>query len=108
MPVSDHFIEYVLDQLSGWGDVSARKMFGGAGLYRDDKMFGLIADDVAYLKVDNTNRAQYQQAGSEPFRPFPHKPTLMPYYDVPAHILEQPELFIAWARQSLVIAQKRK
>jgi len=29
-------------------------MFGGAGLYRDGKMFGLIADDVAYLKADDS------------------------------------------------------
>ena len=32
MPVSDDFIEYVIDQLSGWGNVTSRKMFGGAGL----------------------------------------------------------------------------
>jgi len=46
MPISDEFLEYVLDLLSAWGGVTARKMFGGAGLYRDEKMFGLIADDV--------------------------------------------------------------
>ena len=42
MSVSDEFLEFLLDQLSGWGGVTARKMFGGAGLYRDGKMFGLI------------------------------------------------------------------
>ena len=39
MPLSDEFLAYVLDQFSLWGDVTARKMFGGAGLYRDGKMF---------------------------------------------------------------------
>ena len=48
MPISDEFVDYVIDQLSAWGEVSARKMFGGAGLYRDGTMFGLIADDVAW------------------------------------------------------------
>ena len=64
MSVSDEFLEYILDQLSAWGDVTARKMFGGAGLYRDEKMFGLIADDVVYLKVDDSNREAFVQAGS--------------------------------------------
>jgi len=30
MPVSDEFIDYVVDQLAAWADVSVRKMFGGA------------------------------------------------------------------------------
>ena len=51
MAVSNDFLEYVLDQFSAWGEVTVRKMFGGAGLYRDGKMFGLVADNVAYLKV---------------------------------------------------------
>ena len=33
MSVSDEFIEYMLDQFSQWCQVTARKMFGGAGLY---------------------------------------------------------------------------
>ncbi len=49
MAVSDEFVDYVIDQLAGWGEVSARKMFGGAGLYCDGAMFGLIADDVQYV-----------------------------------------------------------
>lgn len=59
MAVSDEFIEYVIDQLAAWGEVSARRMFGGAGLYCDGMMFGLIADDVAYLKADDSNREDF-------------------------------------------------
>ena len=70
MSVSDEFLEFLLDQLSGWGGVTARKMFGGAGLYRDGKMFGLIAGDVAYLKVDDTNRQAFADAGCKPFKPY--------------------------------------
>ena len=61
MAISEEFVEYVLDQFAAWDDVSARKMFGGAGLYCDGVMFGLIADDVAYLKVDDSNRDDYLQ-----------------------------------------------
>jgi len=103
MPVSDKFIEYVLGQLSAWGDVSARRMFGGAGLYRGDKMFGLVADDVAYLKVDDSNRDDFVQTGSSPFKPYPDKSTVMSYYEIPAEVLELSEELVKWAERSLAI-----
>lgn len=107
MSVSDEFLAYLLDQFSQWGDVSARKMFGGAGLYRDGKIFGLVAGDVAYLKVDDSNRDSFEKAGSRPFKPYPNKPVVMPYYEIPAEILEQPEELIKWAQRSLAIPAKK-
>ena len=103
MPLSDGFLEYVLDQLSQWGNVTFRKMFGGAGLYRDGKMFGLIADDVAYLKVDDSNRQQFLEADCTAFKPYPDKPTTMSYFEIPPDILEDPEELVTWAEQSLAI-----
>ena len=110
MPVSDEFIDYVVDQLAAWADVSVRKMFGGAGLYYDGKMFGLIADDVAYLKVDDSNRKDFVKAGSSPFNPFPDKAKtiVMPYYEVPADILENKDLLGKWAERALGVARKAK
>ena len=108
MAVSDEFLAYLLDQFAEWGTVTVRKMFGGAGLYRDGKMFGLVADDVAYLKVDDLNRAPFEKAGSEPFQPYPDKPNVMPYYEIPTEVLEQPEELVAWAERSLAIPGKKK
>ena len=110
MSISDEFVDYVIDQLSDWGEVSARKMFGGAGLYREGAMFGLIADDVAYLKVDDTNRKYFVRAGSSPFKPFPDKvkTTIMPYYEIPADVLENPIVLAEWAQHSFNIARKKK
>ncbi len=107
MSVSDEFLVYVLDQLSAWGNVSARRMFGGAGLYRGGTMFGLVADDVAYLKVDDSNRDDFVRAGCSPFTPFPDKPMTMPYYEIPAEVLEQPEELVRWAKRSLAIRKGR-
>ncbi|MFH2012875.1 MAG: TfoX/Sxy family protein [Pseudomonadota bacterium] len=108
MSVSEEFLAYVIDQFSGWGNVYARKMFGGAGLYHDGKMFGLIADDVMYLKVDNSNREDFVKACSSQFKPYPDKPMVMPYYEIPPDILEQPEVLIKWAERSLAIPSKKK
>lgn len=110
MAVSDEFLDYVLDQFSSWGEVSARRMFGGAGLYCDGVMFGLIADDVAYLKVDDSNREDFEKAGSSAFNPFPekNKTYIMPYYEIPADVLEDAEQLGKWADRALAIAKKKK
>ena len=108
MSVSDGFLEYVLDQLSAWGEIDARKMFGGAGLFRDGKMFGLVADDVVYLKVDETNRDKFVEAESAPFKPFPDRPAMLSYFEIPPDILENPEKSMEWARESLAIQKKGK
>ncbi len=110
MAVSEEFVNYVLDQLSPWGEVTVRRMFGGAGLYRDGRMFGLIADDVAYLKVDDSNRECFEKAGSYPFNPYPEKAkaTVMSYYAIPAEVLENRDELVKWAQRSLDIQTSRR
>ncbi len=110
MAVSDEFVEYVVEQLSGWGEVSVRRMFGGAGLYREGAMFAVIADDVAYLKVDASNREDFLRAGSTPFEPYPDKikTTIRTYYEIPADVLEDSTELARWAERSWLIARKGK
>jgi DNA transformation protein len=102
--VSDEFISYVLDQLSGFGEVTPRKMFGGAGLYHDGLMFALIANDILYFKVDVGNRGDYESAGSEPFRPYPDKNTVMSYYEVPIDVSEDRDELASWAQAAFEAA----
>ena len=90
------------------GRSQCAKMFGGVGLYRDGKMFGIVANDVAYLKVDETNRDKFIAAGSAPLKPFQNKPTTLSYFEIPPDILENPEELIKWADESLSIQKKKK
>jgi DNA transformation protein len=60
-------VERVLDALSPLGPTAARAMFGGFGVYIDDAMLGLIADDVLYLKVDDGCREMFEAEGLAPF-----------------------------------------
>jgi DNA transformation protein len=108
MKTSADFIEFVVDQLSSWRNVTARRMFGGAGLYCDDIMFGLVAGDTAYLKVDDTNREQFVLAGSRPFKPYRNKATTMSYYEIPPDVLENRSTLGAWAELSLRIQKAKK
>lgn len=83
-------------------------MFGGTRLYRENKMFGLVSNNVVYLKVDDTNREKFILKGSLPFQPFPNRPTILSFYELPDGILENPEEFIQWAEESLAIQKRRK
>jgi DNA transformation protein len=105
MRVTASFRDFVLDQLSTIPHVRARAMFGGAGLYADDVFFGILAADVLYFKVDDTNRRDYVAACAQPFRPFADQTMTMSYYDVPAGVLEDAATLTAWARRSIEIAK---
>ena len=58
---------YLLELLAPLGPVSARRMFGGVGLFHGGMMFGLIARDELFLKVSDANRPAYEAAGEAPF-----------------------------------------
>ncbi len=111
MAVTQGYIEYVLEQLERLGTVTAKKMFGGAGLYFQGLFFGLIdSGDRFYLKVDDTNRADFETRGSEPFNPPSSRPMGkgMPYMTVPEDVLEDPDELAVWARKSVTVAAKKK
>jgi DNA transformation protein len=105
MAVSSEYLQYVLEQLSGLGGVTARRMFGGIGLYQDQRFFGIITSDTLYFKVDDSNRQDYLARGMDAFRPYADKPQVsMSYFEVPADALEDPDECAAWARKSVALA----
>lgn len=107
MAVSNDFLQYVLDQLSGWGKVHVNRMFGGAALYQEDLAFAMIANDIVYLKVDDTNKEKYIAAGSTQLKPFKNNATVLSFYNIPADVLENADEFVEWAKESLDIQKKR-
>ncbi|MCH9050691.1 MAG: TfoX/Sxy family protein [Proteobacteria bacterium] len=103
------FGDHVLDLLAPLGPVTARRMFGGFGIYLDGVMFALIADDILYLKVDDRTRPDYEAAGSAPFRPRQKgKPFTMPYWEAPLGALEDGDELCAWANGALGAARRAK
>jgi len=99
MPVSPEYLDYIIDQLKAFGPVTAKRMFGGAGLYHHGVFFGLVADDVLYFKVDDGNRQDYIDAGMGPFKPFGSY--AMGYYEVPADVLEDSDDLVLWAKKAV-------
>jgi len=105
LPVSSDYLAYVLEQLAGLAGLSARRMFGGVGLYCEELFFGLIDNDTLYLRVNDDNRADYTARGMSAFRPYADRPELsMSYYEAPADVLEDPAQLVSWARRSVAVA----
>ena len=106
MRVSEGFKALVLDNLTELGDVIPRSMFGGVGLYCDGVFFAIIAADVVYLKVDATNRSDFEDAGMQPFKPYPDRAGTMQYYAVPLEVVESAPELVAWSRKALAVAER--
>lgn len=97
MPTRNEFVDYVVELMSGWAAVSARKMFGGYGLYRDGLMFALIVEDELFFKTDANNVAQFERAGSSPFVYQSRARTVqMSYWSAPAASLDSPAEMGEW------------
>ncbi len=95
------FTDHLHDVFARFGPVHARRMFGGYGLYHDGVMFGLVADDTLYLKVDDANVGTFEEAGLPPFEyRSGAKAIRMSYRLAPEHLMDDPDEAAAWARRS--------
>jgi DNA transformation protein len=107
MAKRSQFVDYVVEQLAPLGEVTARGMFGGWGLYCDGRMFALIADDTLYVKVDDTNRPEFAQAGLQPFRYNTEKSeSMISYYTLPTTAIDDRDELCAWARKGIEAAAR--
>ncbi|MCC7046347.1 MAG: TfoX/Sxy family protein [Alphaproteobacteria bacterium] len=101
MTASREFCAHVTDLLSGFGPVAIRRMFGGAGVYREGVMFALVAYDTLYLKVDDTTRADYESAGMGPFTyQGKSEPVSLGYFQAPPETMEDADMLCDWARKA--------
>jgi DNA transformation protein len=108
LTVSASFRAFALDQLSSIDDLIAKPMFGGFGLYSGSTFFGILAADVLYLQVDDSNRADYENVNAPAFSPFADGRMSMSYYAVPVNILESSHTLARWAERSITATRSSK
>ena len=97
MPASKAFLDLILERLAPLGAVTGRNMFGGFGVFHEGDMFGLISNDVLYLKADESNGDDYVKRGSPQYKP-------MPYFRVPDDVFEDTEELLKWAQKAVAVA----
>jgi TfoX/Sxy family transcriptional regulator of competence genes len=66
MATQQRTVDFLLEQLAGVDDLSARKMFGEWGLFLDGKTVALVCNDQLYLKPTEAGRAHAPDASEEP------------------------------------------
>lgn len=108
----DH--DFIRDLFASFGPVTVRRMFSGAGIFRDGLMFGLIVRDAIYLKADDASIADFEREGYTPFsytrgkksgRPSQHA---LPYWRLPERLYDDPDELAVWARRALTVAERKK
>jgi DNA transformation protein len=66
MVASDSFAEFLREQLAPLGRLRLRRMFGKTGVFCDGVMFGMVAGNTLYFRVDDDNRAVFEEAAAFP------------------------------------------
>ena len=107
MAVREDILNYIKDQLSEFGELEFKKMFGGIGIFKEGLMFAMIADDTFKLKVDDSNKPDFEAKGIKPVQ-LKTKNKGMPYWEVPVDVLEDQSELTKWALKSYMIAVNAK
>lgn len=106
MSASEGFLELLKDAMAGLGPIAVRRMFGGAGIFCDGVMLGLVADDTLYLKADAATRAAFEAEGLGPFTfRGKAKTVTMSYWRAPERLLDDPDEMAEWAGRALTVAR---
>lgn len=109
MAVSQGFLDMIREMLAPLGSISARRMFGAAGIYCDGILFGLADDDVLYLKADEATKARFEAEGCGPFTYEGQTgPVSMQYWRLPERLYDEPEELLEFARGSIGVAVTSK
>lgn len=109
MSAGSEFVENLHEVFALFGNIEAKRMFGGHGIYRDGRMFALVADDVLYLKADEESGSFFVELGLPQFEFEKNgKTTRMSYYCAPEEIFDDPAQAKAWADRAYGAALRAK
>ena len=108
MVASDGFAAFLREQLAPLGQITMRRMFGKTGVFCRGVMFGMVADDTLYLRVDEHNRAAFDEAASAPPLNYEKRGRTidLAFWPAPERLLDEPDAFVAWARLALAAAKR--
>ncbi len=93
------FVDYVREVFAPLGEVRVRRMFGGYGVYHEERMFALIVADVLYLKADAHSAERFERRGLSRFEYTRQgRAVQLSYYAAPEEIFDDPDTAGQWAR----------
>lgn len=108
MVASDSFAEFLREQLAPLGPVAMRRMFGKTGVFCGGVMFGMVTDNMLYLRVDEHNRTAFKEAEAFPPLNYEKKGSTidLSFWRAPERLFDDPDELVVWARVALEAARR--
>lgn len=105
MRVNSSLADYVTAQLAFLGRISSRSIFGGAGIFIDERLLGIVIRDALYLHTAANNLDDYVSRGMEQFKPYPNAFDLTTdHHQVPPEVVQDAEQLKIWGQRALEAA----
>jgi DNA transformation protein len=81
-------------------------MFGKTGVFCDGLMLGMVTDNTLHFRVDEHNRAAFQDAASSPPLNYRKQGSTidLAFWRAPERLFDEPDELVAWARIALQAA----
>lgn len=108
MVASDSFAEFLREQLAPLGHITLRRMFGKTGVFHGGLMFGMVTENMLYLRVDDLNRDAFKEAEASPPLNYEKRGATidLAFWRAPERLFDDPDELVAWARIALAAARR--
>ena len=102
MRVKSSLASYVAEQLAPLGRISSRAIFGGVGVFIDDRLLAIVMGEKLYLHTDKSNLDDYVARGMPQFKPYPNAFDLTTdHHEVPQEIVNDAAQLKVWGERAL-------
>lgn len=105
MRVKSSLASYVAEQLAPLGRISSRAIFGGMGVFIDERLLGIVIGEKVYLHTDKSNLEDYVARGMQQFKPYPNAFDLTTdHHEVPPEVVNDAAQLKIWGERALAAA----
>lgn len=107
MAHNEEFVNFVFDQLQDIGEFDTKNVFGSLALVQQGEIFGKIKYDKFWLKVDDSNQADFEKLGMVQYAIGKNNSKKLPFFETPIDVLENKDKLKDWVNKSIEIAIKK-
>ena len=110
MSAKAEFENFVAEQVSAFGPITQKRMFGALAFYHKGLIIGMAIDDALYLKADDQSKVKFEAEGLPQFT-YGHKSGKqigMSYWREPERCLDDPDEMKEWCKLAYQAALRVK
>jgi DNA transformation protein and related proteins len=110
MSAKAEFENFVAEQISAFGPIMQKRMFGALAFYHQGLIIGMAIDDALYLKADEQSKSSFESENLPQFT-YGHKDGKqigMSYWRAPERCLDDPDEMKTWCNLAYQAALRAK